>query len=438
MQFRGNLLAVAALALIALPARAVPAYAVKTGQPCTACHVGGFGPQLTPFGRAFKLSGYTIDAGNDAFPVSAMAMASYLHTATDQASPPADHYSVNDNITLDQVSLFVAGGWGSHVGVFSQWTYDGVGRAFSWDNLDFRLTDSETLLGNDVQFGLSFTNNPGIQDPWNTLPAWGFPFTSSALAPAPAAGTIFDGGLAQNVFGTTAYGWWNSSIYTEFGLYWTPSSGFLSAMGTDFGPGPIHGLAPYARVAYQKDFGEQNFEVGAFGFFPSLNPSGDTTTGKTDSYRDFGIDGTYQYMGDGANIYTLNARYTHESQSLDASALLGAAANRSNRLDDFRFDASYYWHNTIGGTVQWFNTWGSADALLYAGNSTFKPDSSGFTFQVDGTPFGEDPPLGRFGMRVGLQYTIFTKFNGATRNYDGTGRNASDNDTLRLFAWFAL
>jgi mono/diheme cytochrome c family protein len=39
------------------PAQAVPAFAQQTGRNCAACHVGGFGPQLTPFGREFKLGG---------------------------------------------------------------------------------------------------------------------------------------------------------------------------------------------------------------------------------------------------------------------------------------------------------------------------------------------------------------------------------------------
>jgi hypothetical protein len=38
-------------------AHAVPAFAVQTSQPCAACHVGAFGPQLKPFGRDFKLHG---------------------------------------------------------------------------------------------------------------------------------------------------------------------------------------------------------------------------------------------------------------------------------------------------------------------------------------------------------------------------------------------
>src|SRR5215472_9313114 len=43
------------------PARAVPSFARQTGQPCGACHTDF--PQLTPFGRSFKLRGYTAGGG---------------------------------------------------------------------------------------------------------------------------------------------------------------------------------------------------------------------------------------------------------------------------------------------------------------------------------------------------------------------------------------
>src|ERR1041385_3441460 len=70
--------AFAAATLFADPANAVPAFAVQTGQPCQTCHIGAFGPQLTPFGRQFKINGYTLRAG-DTFtpPVSGMAIASF-------------------------------------------------------------------------------------------------------------------------------------------------------------------------------------------------------------------------------------------------------------------------------------------------------------------------------------------------------------------------
>src|SRR5689334_7526606 len=56
------------------PAAAVPAFAEQTGRNCAACHVGGSGPELTPFGREFKLGGYTLRM-HAAVPLSAMAIA---------------------------------------------------------------------------------------------------------------------------------------------------------------------------------------------------------------------------------------------------------------------------------------------------------------------------------------------------------------------------
>jgi hypothetical protein len=40
-------------------------------------------------------------------------------------------------------------------------------------------------------------------------------------------------------------------------------------------------------------------------------------------------------------------------------------------------------------------------------------------------------------MRVGLQYTTYSRFNGASDNYDGFGRNARDNNSLFLYVWAA-
>jgi hypothetical protein len=40
--------------------------------------------------------------------------------------------------------------------------------------------------------------------------------------------------------------------------------------------------------------------------------------------------------------------------------------------------------------------------------------------------------------RIGVQYTLYGKFNGARHNFDGAGANAVDNNALRLFAWFAF
>ena len=108
-------------------------------------------------------------------------------------------------------------------------------------------------------------------------------------------------------------------------------------------------------------------------------------------------------------------------------------------LQDLRVDASYYWRDKVGLTVGAFDTWGQADQLLYAGNRTYRPDSSGFVLQLDGTPWGANgSPLGpRFNMRVGIQYTAYLSFDGSGTNYDGLGSSAADNNTLRVFTWIA-
>src|SRR5438552_3722869 len=55
---RASLLITAAMCVLP-KAHALPSFARQTGQRCAACHVGGNWPQLTPWGRFFKLSGYT-------------------------------------------------------------------------------------------------------------------------------------------------------------------------------------------------------------------------------------------------------------------------------------------------------------------------------------------------------------------------------------------
>jgi hypothetical protein len=430
---RACVLALTGVALSAGAALAVPAFAIQTGQACSACHVGGFGPQLTPFGREFKMGGYTLRTNSFNVPVSAMAIASYVKTQAPQ--PPATHFAPNNNWAVDQVSLFVAGGLGSHVGAFIQTTYDGVAEAFHWDNLDVRAVTTATVKGANVLMGVSVNNAPSVQDAFNTLPAWGFPYTSSALGPAPGSAPLI-GSLAQNTLGATAYAWVDSTYLIEAGAYGSPSANTLLRLGVDpTDPGSIRGAAPYVRLAYQNNMGDQNFEVGAFGMAADLNPGDDRTTGLADHYTDIGLDGSYQKFGAHKDVYTVNARYTYERQRLDASQALGLAANSKGDLNDLRIDASYYWHDKIGATVGAFDTTGSSDPLLYAANRTLKPDSSGVTLQLDGAPYGAGgSPFGpRFNMRVGIQYFAYFQFDGAGANFDG----AAGNNTVRVFTWFA-
>src|SRR3984957_12433744 len=94
------------------PASAVPDFAQQTGQPCSTCHIGSFGPQLTPFGRAFKIGGYTQTGGEglaSKIPLSAFVISSFTNTEAAQPGGAAPHLGDNNNAALDQVSVFLAG-----------------------------------------------------------------------------------------------------------------------------------------------------------------------------------------------------------------------------------------------------------------------------------------------------------------------------------------
>src|SRR6476469_9734065 len=140
------------------PAAAVPAFAQQTGRNCAACHVGGFGPQLTQFGREFKLGGYTLRM-QKSVPISVMAVGDYVHTSKAQDEPPTEHSKTNNNISFDEGSVFLAGGLGSHLGAFAQATYSGADRAWGWDNLDLRVVNTGKVGSKDLVYGLTINNN---------------------------------------------------------------------------------------------------------------------------------------------------------------------------------------------------------------------------------------------------------------------------------------
>ncbi len=435
--------------LVTPPASAVPSFADQTGQPCQACHVGGFGPELTPFGRDFKLGGYTMRA-KASIPVAVVAQASITHTRKGQDPAGMNGWGANDNLAIDQISGFVAGGVGSHFGGFAQITYDGVGHAWGWDDLDLRAVTTGHVLGKDAVFGLTINNSPTVQDVWNTTPAWGYPFTSSAFAQTPAASPLIDGALAQEVLGFTAYTWIDHQFYLEGGAYTTPAAGTLSWLGADplGNVGDIHGLAPYGRVAWQHDLAGGTAEVGAFVFKADINPLRNRTSGYTDHYTDVGADASWQKALASGNTVSANLRYIHESSNLLASCELGAigAGGDPNcaktTLNEWNGMVGYSWHNKIGASVGAFSITGTSNSALYASNLNNSPNSNGVTGQIDYTPWSSgNSPLGiRSNLRLGVQYTAYGKFNGAWHNYDANtpNSNAADNNTLRVFTWVAF
>ena len=185
------------------PVHALPSYARQTGQQCAACH-NGF-PELTPYGRLFKLNGYTFTGGDLNWPpIAVMAIPNFTHVAQAQPGGLAPGFGSNNDVAFTG-SLFYGGKIFDHVGAFIQGTYDQVPNTIHWDNTDIRFANTGQLSGKELVYGTSLNNNPTVNDVWNSTPAWGCPYVASQLAPTPAANTLVEGLLAQQALGLNPY-----------------------------------------------------------------------------------------------------------------------------------------------------------------------------------------------------------------------------------------
>lgn len=469
--------AVAALTLLAPVAQAVPSFARQTGMACAACHT--VFPQLTHFGRVFKANGYVLDNLQQVQAVSGarQQLLSLSKTPTFSIMTQISYTSLNKRLPdgstgnpaapgltqngtagfPQQLSLFYAGKIAPHMGVFSQITYGNDSGTIGMDNTDVRFAKLIVLPGkHTLTYGVSLNNNPTVQDLWNSTPAWGFPYAASDAAVSPLAGTQIDGALAQSVAGLTAYAYFDESLYVEFGGYRSAPQGQVNQLTGQAGPldgsfsNVVEGISPYWRLAYEYDWGPNSLEVGTYGEDFKLHPGGGAILQGVDNrFSDIAEDFQYEYVGE-TNIFTVTGTRIHEDMNLDASYLSGGSAHRRDSLTTSRIWADYYYKRKYGGELQWFSTTGSTDGLLYPASTpggcdlvnngplscgvvtsaNGSPDTDGFVGQLDYVPW--------LNVKLVLQYTHYSKFNGASSNYDGLGRSASDNDTLYFMLWYAF
>jgi hypothetical protein len=426
--------ALVAIGVSSRRAAALPLYARQTGQPCATCHTAFL--ELTPFGRRFKLGGYTLGGGDwSGPPFAVMLQPTFTNTAADQEEAPAPHFATNNNLAMQQVSLFTGGKIADNFGAFIQGTYDGVARRFSWDNTDIRFAKPFNVDGHTLLWGVTANNNPTVQDVWNTIPAWSFPYISSAVAPMPTASTFIEQVYAQQVAGISTYGFLDDLLYLEFGGYRPLSTNTQLALGIDTtDQSPISGVAPYWRLAVEPNFGNHSWQAGTFGLASKVVPMGMSGAG-TDSFTDIGIDTQYQYLGD-PHMVTARLAWIHENHNTSASQTLGLADNSNNQLRSLNASISYIYDQTWSLTAGRTSVGGTADAALY-GTFTGSPNSAGYIVELAYLPFSHGGPSfwPWLNFRVGLQYTHWTKFDGATTNINGIGRNASDNNTFFAYIW---
>jgi hypothetical protein len=438
---------------------AVPSFARQTGMGCAMCHTAF--PQLTPFGREFKLNGYVLSNEQSKLPpVAVMLMPSFTHTAEGQAPSAAKDFGKNNNFALTQASFFYAGrlfgpyaetlfgkdvaSIANKIGAFFQGTYDGAGKLWSWDNWEVRFADSASInKDSNVVYGIYANNNPTLQDLWNTTPAWGFPFSSSGLAPTPSAAPLISGTVAQQVLGLGAYARFFNLVYVELGGYKTLAKNAQVSLGVPRddvnGETEITDIAPYWRVALEKSWGSHSLEVGTYGLAANTFPGRDRSAGK-DHLLDIGVDSQYQYSS-GSHDVTVLLNWIHENENWHASQALGAASHSSDFLWNFTATASYLYDKTYGVDFQYFLINGRKDALLYSDNRTGSPTSDAWIIQLDYLPLNKRGGPAFWPMsnvKFSLQYWIYNRFDGSSHNYDGAGRNARNNNTLYLQAWIAF
>ncbi|MCL5059341.1 MAG: hypothetical protein M1449_01715 [Candidatus Thermoplasmatota archaeon] len=424
----------AALLLAPLDAGAVPSFARQTGAQCASCHT--VFPELTPFGRWFKLRGYTLSSGEKppglaSLPLSALLLVSNTSTKDTTGADP-ENFPRNNQTIPQAVGVYYAGRITEKSGAFVQYSYDGVERKWGMEMADIRYADSTTVNGTELVYGATLNNTPTVQDVWNATPVWRFPHVADAGL-MPAASTVLDMTLASQVGGLGVYGLWNNLLYGEISFYRTAKRGWLRPLSTGVRvENVLQDYAPYWRFALQRDWGAHSVQAGTYGMVAEIYPDPDSPSGPTDRFRDIGFDTQYQYLGSD-HFFSAQATWIRERQQWNASFAQGAAANPADRLTTIKANFHYSYRHRYGGGLGYFSTFGDTDAMKYMmepvmGSASGSPDTRGWMAELDYLPWQNT--------KFAVRYTAYKKFNGAATDYDGFGRNASDNNTLYLLGWF--
>ncbi len=417
--------------------QAVPSYARQTGLPCSGCHYTP--PELNPAGRKFKLLGY-VDKDKDkpgitdnsskrhagldllaSLPVSVMFETSFTALKTPQPG------TQNGNFEFPQdVSLFLAGAWTSHVGSFLQVTYDAQDDHFSSDNTDIRYANKRNLAGKELVYGVTLNNNPTVEDLWNSTPAWGYSWIASDFAPTPTAGPIIQGALAQDVAGLGGYVMWDNHLYLDGTIYRSAHVG-VSQPNPGTASYNIRGVAPYWRVAWQQLTPRTQYEVGAYGMHMESTPG--AIVGLKDGYTDWAADFQVDRTLFRKDVLSLRGTYIRENSDLVATYAAMGALQPNHHLNTASVNAEYHFGNRLSGTIGWFDTGGTVDPVLYSqspvtGSANGDPRGAGYIANFSFWPMQN--------LQLGAQYTAYTRFNGAGTNYDGAGRSASGNNAVYL------
>ena len=297
-------------------------------------------PELTPYGRYFKLTGYTIgktafsSEGMNYVPLAVMAQASVTNTRNNNTTDPATGETVpvnqrNNGVVFCCASLFLASKVNDYIGGFIQWTYDNLattadgtlGGHSGADNTDIRAVGKYSGAGAaepDLIYGATLQQQPDGAGCLEQHPGVRFSVHKLAAGADARRRDAHRWRTRAAGRGMGGYVFWKKTLYGEVSFYRTADGAFSilrqgQDIHTDGGVAALKGYNPYWRFAYSHDWGPNSIMVGTYGMIADRYPSNFDTSTPTDRFRDIAVDAQYQYITDPAYVHGAGRRTSTRS-----------------------------------------------------------------------------------------------------------------------------
>lgn len=228
----------------------------------------------------------------------------------------------------------------------------------------------------------------------------------------------------------------------------------------------LAGLNPYWRLAWNHEWGPHSLMIGTSGMSARIydNPVDTSDSATLHHTRDLLVDTQYQYLLD---PHSVTAQLVYERSRhrypdalanqpvmfVDAFGNPLPSTNAQDTTSLVRAKLTYVYQARYGGSIGLFRLSGSTNTAAQSSGSspdtltvTSDPGAQAPSQRVGGNLAGNPATSGgtleAFWMpwqyvRIGAQYTAYGRYNGASTNYDGFGRNARDNNSLFVYLWAA-
>jgi hypothetical protein len=433
-------------------AGAVPSFARQTGMACTMCHT--VFPQLTPYGRRFKLNGYTLARQPDITdaeitdstatarrtlslnstinPLSAEIVADYGHVNRAIPSKTGQNGNQNDDLSVPSaVYLWAAGRVTDKIGAFLQLDYsktaaitaNGPAATPTAGGDNMSIGPSEIMRYADhtddrkLVWGATATNGGAAKgDLWSS-PVHGFSLLAfgntggvGAATKAPAVGGNGGSGLTQ-------YAMYDDQFYASIAE--THQDNATKTFATP-GDATQVGWNPELRVAWEKNWDDNSLMLGGMvaHYNSTAGGAAEIVSGPNtwaNSRTDMVADWQYQYITD-RNLLSFSGAFTTERNSNNPN-YVGAAAptptysNDVDYLHQFQASTMYFYKRMYGGVVTYYDNDGTDDSTLYGGNGS--PKNQYWAFSLDYLPWDNT--------RFFFQYNYYTVLANKTNSFYGTG-----------------